>query len=163
MVLSGAPRSLERVSSATLTIVVSRTAMMSPTVVTPATTSVDRSSPPDRRSTSRLMGGAMDHPSSASAIHPSSVSPTLLALLPGWYRRCGGSARFDRDLDVQERPASGGPRDLELSAKGLHAIRETDEPRSASGIGPADPVIANRQLDEHVAGRDVDAHRGRAR
>jgi hypothetical protein len=51
MVLRGACRSIERVSSATLTIVVSRTAMMSPRMATPATTSVGRSSPPERRST----------------------------------------------------------------------------------------------------------------
>src|SRR3954454_5196088 len=45
MVINGACRSRDRLSSATLTIVVSRTAMMSPTVATPATTSVARSSP----------------------------------------------------------------------------------------------------------------------
>jgi hypothetical protein len=43
-------RSLERVSSATLTIVVSRTAMINPRVATPATTIVERSRPPARRS-----------------------------------------------------------------------------------------------------------------
>ena len=60
IVLRGACRSLERVSSATLTIVVSRTAMISPRTATPATTSVGRSSPPDRRSMSLSMGEAMD-------------------------------------------------------------------------------------------------------
>ena len=47
MLFSGECNSRESVSSATLTIVVSSTAMISPSVATPATTNVARSSPPE--------------------------------------------------------------------------------------------------------------------
>src|SRR4051794_9807090 len=84
MVLRGACRSLERVSSATLTIVVSRTAMISPRVATAPTTSVGRSSPPDRRCTliSRARG---IHPSSWSQAALSSARGGVLAVLPARY------------------------------------------------------------------------------
>src|SRR3954468_6825328 len=125
MVPRGACRSLESLSRATLTIVVSRTAMFRPRVATPAITRVARSRPPDMRSTRAVFTSWSIHPWSPSRPRLSSARRRHLGVLPARYRAPHKSRPGDDDTAGPGGQHSGMPtlaRTASRRAVGLTAL-----------------------------------------
>ena len=53
-------------------------------------------------------------------------------------------------LDQDERPFIGGAADVDRPTEGLHAVAEADQTGAFRGIGAADAVVTNREVEDAV-------------
>src|ERR1700761_9770374 len=70
---------------------------------------------------------------------------------------------FGGDLDEQRGAAADGARDVEGAPDCLEAVAEPGQSGPPGGVGSADPVVADRQLQDRVGCVEFDMHGGGTR
>jgi 4-amino-4-deoxy-L-arabinose transferase-like glycosyltransferase len=71
------------------------------------------------------------------------------------------SPTLDRELDQQRGARPGRAADRDRPAQRLDPVGEPDQPRAASRVGTADPVITDRQVQSAVPHPRIDPHHRR--
>src|SRR2546430_124189 len=77
------------------------------------------------------------------------------------HRNYGRELLVERECDPDRRALAGRAEHAQRSAQCLHPVGEPDQPRAPCGIGAADAVVLDRDLQEATGGLDANVrHRG---
>src|SRR5437879_3931670 len=93
-------------------------------------------------------GSAVSSTNISRSHEVSPVSGTHKVSIAG---RADRSVGLQRKLNEDRRPFPGAAVDLDRPTQGLHPVAQPDQTRAARGIGAADAVVAEREVQAGVA------------